>query len=369
MEYGDVRLPERFWRKVTIDPGGCWQWTAHRDKDGYGVIAWGSPARGHQSHRVAYGVLVGPIPEGFVVRHKGGRSPGCCNPDHLEAVTQKTNIARGGTGKAAASRQLSKTHCPQGHEYTEANTYVTALGSRTCRECSKLARKRSLIRRPRKPRKSAPYKKRIVGPGVGVCSFPGCDRPTRSSLEPLCQGHYTQRYRGFELKPLRNAMSSRKTAMGEAQVIDELGRKLCSQCLELKGVAEFPRSSACKTGLDYCCKPCRRTLYDIPEKQRARGLIRKYGITAAQYDDILAAQGGVCHVCKLPPREGTLLHVDHDHSCCPDWRKTCGSCIRGLLCFFCNTGLGYFDDNPERLLRAADHVSRRIDPNDPWTTA
>lgn len=51
-----------------------------------------------------------------------------------------------------------------------------------------------------------------------------------------------------------------------------------------------------------------------------------YGITTKQYDIILALQGGVCAICKRPPK-ATRLHVDHDHH---DGR------VRGLLCYFCN---------------------------------
>lgn len=63
-----------------------------------------------------------------------------------------------------------------------------------------------------------------------------------------------------------------------------------------------------------------------PERERDLRLQRLYGITAAQYDQMLEAQGGVCAVCGKPPGK-TRLNVDHDH-------KT--GLVRGLLCWTCN---------------------------------
>lgn len=76
-----------------------------------------------------------------------------------------------------------------------------------------------------------------------------------------------------------------------------------------------------------------------------------YGIDLATYNALLVVQGGVCLICGCPPRCGktssSALHVDHDH-------KT--GAIRGLLCGRCNPGLGYFDENPELLDRAAVYL-------------
>lgn len=82
-------LSERFWPKVSKSEG-CWEWTGSKDKRGYGRIYGGvkSPLR---SHRVAYELLVGPIPEGLYLDHKC-HNPSCVNPDHLRPVTQKQNM-------------------------------------------------------------------------------------------------------------------------------------------------------------------------------------------------------------------------------------------------------------------------------------
>ena len=73
-------------------------------------------------------------------------------------------------------------------------------------------------------------------------------------------------------------------------------------------------------------------------KKKARAYIRKhrYGITEEQYDELLATQDNKCAVCKTEFMEGIGPNIDHDHNCCPG-AKSCGACLRGLLCSNCLT--------------------------------
>lgn len=105
----------------------CWMWRKATDPNGYGRFWLDGGMR--LAHRVAYQLLVGPIPAGRVLDHLC-RAPGCINPAHLEVVTQRQNVNRGASGQ----RQAARTHCPQDHEYTDANTY-RRNGSRFCRRC------------------------------------------------------------------------------------------------------------------------------------------------------------------------------------------------------------------------------------------
>ena len=70
-------------------------------------------------------------------------------------------------------------------------------------------------------------------------------------------------------------------------------------------------------------------------------IFEKYKMTGRDYAALLSQQGGVCRLCQEPPG-AEPLHVDHDHSCCAT-KKTCGRCVRGLLCRRCNTLLGWYE--------------------------
>lgn len=129
-----------------------------------------------------------------------------------------------------------------------------------------------------------------------------------------------------------------------------------------------PRWVAAVCAVDGCTKKLNANnlaglcLEHTDNNGRSKRLQRMYGISAAQHDAMLAAQGGVCAVCGQPPKPGGVraasnLHVDHDHACCPG-RRSCGKCVRALLCLNCNNGLGHFSDDPALLRRAADYLER-----------
>ncbi|MFE0088801.1 HNH endonuclease signature motif containing protein [Streptomyces sp. NPDC059016] len=127
---------------VTPGWGGCILRTVGIDRDGYGLIRE-SGGKTRRAHRVAYELLVGAIPQGFHLDHlchtRDLACPGgpaclhrrCINPEHLEPVTSRENTIRGGNSR--------KTHCVNGHEFTDANTRIDVRGSRACRACNQVA--------------------------------------------------------------------------------------------------------------------------------------------------------------------------------------------------------------------------------------
>lgn len=128
-------LAARFWAKVDAT-GDCWEWTGGRDSGGYG--AFGVSRKRTGAHRVVWEVLVGPIPPGMEVDHLCFNT-GCVNPDHLEPVTQVENLLR---RRWNITHMLAaRTHCPQGHPYDEENTWITTSGTRSCRACGKIRAK------------------------------------------------------------------------------------------------------------------------------------------------------------------------------------------------------------------------------------
>jgi hypothetical protein len=121
-------------KRVVIDPvTGCWVYTGYISPNGYGQVV--RRPRKYQAHRYTYEQVVGPIPEGLDLDHLC-RNRACCNPDHLEPVTRRENCLRGLCGHITGAKNKAKTHCPQGHEYNEANTRY-CKGERSCRVCAR----------------------------------------------------------------------------------------------------------------------------------------------------------------------------------------------------------------------------------------
>lgn len=96
-----------------------------------------------------------------------------------------------------------------------------------------------------------------------------------------------------------------------------------------------------------------------PEGAREQYLKFRFKMSLQEYKDMLAAEGGVCFICRRPEEDKRRFSVDHDHRCCPkNEGKTCGQCVRGLLCQNCNALLGFAQDNLEILARAQDYLKR-----------
>lgn len=123
-------LPARIRSKFVVSDSGCWEWTASRNIGGYGMIWF--EGRPRVAHRVAYGLLVGAIPDGLTLDHLC-RVRHCVNPAHLEPVTMYENMLR---GESFSARQARQTHCKNGHPLSGDNLYSNPnRKQRVCRTC------------------------------------------------------------------------------------------------------------------------------------------------------------------------------------------------------------------------------------------
>lgn len=170
------------------------------------------------------------------------------------------------------------------------------------------------------------------------CDVEGCDRS--HSCGGYCEVHYNYVRRGArheDLKPIRERINPEER--------DSEGNKRCTACRGWKATSDFGVRKQNADGLHTACIRC----------QRKWLLERLYRMPIEVYEVMLKAQAGVCSICSRTNSNGKALFVDHDHRCCAT-TPTCGKCTRQLLCGPCNHGIGYMQDNPDLLRKAAAYL-------------
>jgi len=130
---------ERFLSKIIVHGNGCWTYSGHITKDGYGRIEFSQEKRIIVlAHRLSFELFNGPLDLEKVIDHECMNKK-CVNPGHLRQVTQKINCLENNGG--FTEENSKKTHCPKGHEYSEENTRWYIKGkrrSRSCRSCERI---------------------------------------------------------------------------------------------------------------------------------------------------------------------------------------------------------------------------------------
>jgi len=115
------------------------------------------------------------------------------------------------------------------------------------------------------------------------------------------------------------------------------GHKFCRGCQQIKPQAAFSGITGKRARLTFRCNDC------TSRRDRERHLQYSYGLTEADVAAMLTTQRGVCAICQA----ADAVHIDHDHAT---------DAVRGMLCFRCNAALGQLDDDPEVLVRAARYL-------------
>lgn len=122
---------------------GCLEWTGDTTKDGYGRISINN--KNTLTHRLAWTLANGPIPEGMQVLHHCDNPPCCDTEKCLFLGTADDNMADM-VAKGRGHGFTTKTHCPQNHPYDSVNTYLKPDGGRDCRTCRTAASARARAR-------------------------------------------------------------------------------------------------------------------------------------------------------------------------------------------------------------------------------
>lgn len=169
-----------------------------------------------------------------------------------------------------------------------------------------------------------------------MCRIEACI--TRVRCKGLCAMHYRrfQRHGDPTVTLHVRGRSADQTPHGTPQGYN-YHRCRCERCQEWR--REYSRA--------------RRLTHpdEVPLASRKSMLKIQYGMTMQRYDEMLAAQGGVCAVCARPPagQRDKYLHIDHDHET---------GAVRGLLCHLCNVGIGHLGDDPDRLFMAREYLMK-----------
>ncbi|MFE6126824.1 endonuclease domain-containing protein [Streptomyces sp. NPDC056437] len=188
-----------------------------------------------------------------------------------------------------------------------------------------------------------------------TCSMRECGK--KPLARGLCSAHYQRALRAGSLEPLEP--STPVHAITNVNI--GLGVGDCAVCGPDSPVRVRPdRGHECKTRrAEYSKIRKRKPSVRDPLKRKAekrRLVLKRYGLTEMLFEQMKAAQRGRCRICEELTEK---LVVDHDHACCPSAKKSCGKCVRGLLCSRCNIALGLLRDKPELAIAAAAYLTKR----------
>lgn len=163
------------------------------------------------------------------------------------------------------------------------------------------------------------------------CKVEKCDNNSRNSRAVYCYMHY---------KRFLKDGTVGQSAPKRNNVID--GLKTCKKCLVQKSIDNFQIKSDLRRY--HVCNSCK------PLYIKETNIKHKFGLSVEEYD-VLISNG--CAICSSKYR----LAVDHDHSCCQG-KKSCGKCIRGVLCMRHNLALGNLRDSLDELEKIKEYLTK-----------
>lgn len=134
-----------FSRLLPMNENGCVEWNGGCNHKGYGTFT--REGRNIGAHRYSYMVAnnIKELSRKQFVCHACD-NPACVNPEHLWLGDAKSNMED--CAKKGRIHNSTKTHCINGHEYSEENTYIVMhSGGRECRICRSVNKRRYRLKK------------------------------------------------------------------------------------------------------------------------------------------------------------------------------------------------------------------------------
>jgi hypothetical protein len=136
---------------------------------------------------------------------------------------------------------------------------------------------------------------------------------------------------------------------------EKMDTKSCTRCKEEKpkNLTHFPPHNKKKDGLDSWCRVCRATYRSEINRGKFRGQLSD--------DEVRNLKKQTeCDICGKEDRGGSKnnKHIGKINSLVMDHNHDTGK-FRGMLCNFCNRGLGNFFDNIENLEKAILYLKEK----------
>lgn len=174
------------------------------------------------------------------------------------------------------------------------------------------------------------------------CLFDGCENLVQTEVHGLCVGHHAQKFRyKIELRPLRKRVkNSGKKCIVENCFDDAISLNLCKyhkgqydRNVLVSDMKKKPVKAECATL--WCNKKTVKNIICGTCAARAR----EYNLAYEDY----AILPRKCEICG----NGGRIHLDHDHQT---------GKFRGVLCQGCNTGIGQFAEDIQRMRYAIEYL-------------
>lgn len=210
-------------------------------------------------------------------------------------------------------------------------------------------------------------------PDSRVCTKCGLDKPL-SEFSKASRGKYGRKANCKACDSARWYANPKSQALPPGEVKRRLEErrgdtKKCNGCGEIKPRTEFHKASDGVHGpiLQTICKICHaarvrewysRTGGQSDTNDRRLNLKQLYGITLDEYDAMLAAQGGVCAICKREERskrDGKIMRMPVDHC------HTTGR-VRGILCHACNRAIGLLGEDADVIRKVIKYLLEHREP-------